>query len=67
MTPTRIANCFQCQEPITDRNPGIMLCDGIWQCDDCHHIEWGVWPWHSTPLSQDCVSVNEKFTFPRAE
>jgi hypothetical protein len=40
---------MDCREPITKDNPGVQLSfsHDLWQCNDCHCIEWGVYMWPS--------------------
>ncbi len=42
-------NCMNCGEPISEENLGIEFTNrhgstGVWQCADCHQIEWGTRP-----------------------
>lgn len=34
--------CQTCGEPITE--PSLHIENSWWQCPDCHHIEFGSWP-----------------------
>jgi NAD-dependent SIR2 family protein deacetylase len=41
--------CMHCGEEISETNLGIEFTErqgpiGIWQCADCHEIEWGTRP-----------------------
>ncbi len=41
-----IFRCMNCHEIIGKNNLGIPINWGdFWQCEDCHKIEYGVWPW----------------------
>lgn len=40
----RLPVCMHCGEPITEPAINFDAPSDIWQCADCHHIEWGSWP-----------------------
>lgn len=39
--------CIHCGESITDPAINFDAPSDLWQCADCHHIEWGSWPFGS--------------------
>ncbi len=48
--------CMHCGEPITEPAINFDAPSDIWQCADCHYIEWGSWPFGeclSMPNDQD--------------